>query len=177
MTKGRKALIAGLLAASALVAPQTALAKPGASVEARLDRLEAEVGNLRGEVSATRAENEQLKQRAADAEARAAAAEARAADADKRLATLEAKPAPAPAPAAAPADGFKSGSTTLKIGGYFKLLASSTRYSDGEVATNSLGRDFYLPQTIPTGNAPASRVTDFTAKQSRFWLCCKNREA
>ena len=170
MTKGRKALVAGLLAASALVAPQTALAKPGASVEARLDRLEAEVGNLRGEVSATRAENEQLKQRAADAEARAAAAEARAADADKRLATLEAKPAPAPAPAAAPADGFKSGSTTLKIGGYFKLLASSTRYSDGEVATNSLGRDFYLPQTIPTGGAPASRVTDFTAKQSRFWL-------
>jgi len=48
--------------------------------------------------------------------------------------------------------------TTIKIGGFIKLIASSTRYSDGEVATNSLGRDFYLPQTIPTGAASASRL-------------------
>lgn len=169
MNKGRKVLVAGLLAASALVAPQAALAGPSTSVEARLDRLEAEVGSLRGEVSAAKAENEQLKAQAQQAEARAQAAEAQAADANKRLAALEAKPAAAPAPAA-PADGFKSGTTTIKLGGYVKLLVASTRYSDGEVATNSLGRDFYLPQTIPTGGAPASRVTDFTAKQSRFWL-------
>ena len=33
-----------------------------------------------------------------------------------------------------------------------------------------MGRDFYLPQTIPTGGQPAAHDTDFSAKQSRFWL-------
>lgn len=72
--------------------------------------------------------------------------------------------------AAQPADGFRSGATTIKLGGFIKLVATNSRFSDGEVATNSLGRDFYLPQSIPTGGGPASRVQDFSAKQSRFWL-------
>ena len=163
MTKTGKALMGGLLAASALVAPGSAWARP-LSVEARLERLEAEMKGLRGDLEATRAENSQLRQRAADAEARAALAEGQAADASKHVAAMEAKPAPVQA------DGFKSGNTQIKLGGYIKLLASSTRYSDGEVANNSLGRDFYLPQTIPTGGQPAVSDTDFTAKQSRFWL-------
>ena len=167
MTKSGKALIGGLLAASALVAPGSAWARP-LSVEARLERLEAEMKGLRGDLEATRAENNQLKQRAADAETRAAQAEGQAADAAKRVAALETKPAPAPAPVQA--DGFKSGNTQIRLGGYIKLIGSSTRYSDGEVATNSLGRDFYLAQTIPTGGQPAVSDTDFTAKQSRFWL-------
>ena len=167
MTKTGRALIGGLLAASALVAPGSAWAKP-LSVEARLQRLEAEMKGLRGDLEATRAENDQLKKRAADAEARAALAEGQAVDASKRVAVLEAKPAPAPAPVQA--DGFKSGNTQIKLGGYIKLIGSSTRFSDGEVATNSLGRDFYLPQSIPTDGKPAAHDTDFTAKQSRFWL-------
>ncbi len=167
MTNTGKALIGGLLAASALVAPGSAWARP-LSVEARLERLEAEMKGLRGDLEATRAENNQLKQRAADAETRAAQAEGQAADAAKRVAALETKPAPAPAPVQA--DGFKSGNTQIRLGGYIKLIGSSTRYSDGEVATNSLGRDFYLAQTIPTGGQPAVSDTDFTAKQSRFWL-------
>lgn len=175
MDKRGKALCAALLAGSALAAPQLAAARPASSIESRLDRLEAEMQGLRGELSAARAENEALKTRAEQAEMRAQAAETQIAGADRRLAVIEARPAPATAPA--PDDGFKAGATTIRLGGYIKLLASSTRYGDGEVATNSLGRDFYLPQTIPTENSPASRVTDFTAKQSRFWLCCKNREA
>lgn len=167
MTNTGKALIGGLLAASALVAPGSAWARP-LSVEARLERLEAEMQGLRGDLEATRAENNQLKQRTADAETRAAQAEGQAADAAKRVAALETKPAPAPAPVQA--DGFKSGNTQIRLGGYIKLIGSSTRYSDGEVATNSLGRDFYLAQTIPTGGQPAVSDTDFTAKQSRFWL-------
>lgn len=167
MNMGRKALFTGLLAASALSVPQLANAKP-VSVESRLDRLEAEMGALRGDLDQARAENNDLKTRAADAEARAQAAEAQAADATRRLAVLEARPA-AP-PAAAPADSSKSGGTTIKMGGMVKMIASSTRYSDDEVSSNSPGRDFYLPQQIPTGNASASRVTDMSAKQSRFWL-------
>lgn len=171
MKMGRGALIGGLLAASALVSPQAALAKSATkqamSVEARLDKLEGEVSSLRGDLDAAKAENETLKKRAADAEARALAAEGQAAEANRRVAAVEAKPAPAPAPVA---DGFKSGNTQVRLGGYIKLIGSSTRFSDGEVATNSLGRDFYLPQAIPTGGAPAAHDTDFTAKQSRFWL-------
>lgn len=167
MNMGRGALIGGLLAASALVSPQLAWAKPAMSVEARLDKLEGEVSSLRGDLDAAKAENEQLKKRAADAEARALAAEGQAAEANRRVAAVEVKPAPAPAPVA---DGFKSGNTQVRLGGYIKLIGSSTRFSDGEVATNSLGRDFYLPQAIPTGGAPSAHDTDFTAKQSRFWL-------
>lgn len=171
MKLGRGTLIGGLLAATALVSPQAALArtagKPAVSVEARLDKLEGEVSSLRGDLDAARAENEQLKKRAADAEARALAAEGQAGEANRRVAAVETRPAPAPAPAA---DGFKSGNTQVRLGGYIKLIGSSTRFSDGEVASNSLGRDFYLPQAIPTGGAPSSHDTDFTAKQSRFWL-------
>ena len=170
MTKGNKALLATLLAASALVAPQAAWAgtsKGATSIKARLAKLEAEMSALRGDLGQARAETEQARQRADAAEARASAAEAANAAAAKRLAVLETKPAPAPAPQA---DGMKSGATTIKLGGYVKMLASSAHYSEGEVATNSLGRDFYLPQSIPTGTGPASHVTDFTAKQSRFWL-------
>ena len=152
MDIARKAVIGGLLAASALVAPQHAWAK-AASVEDRLDRLEAEMTELRGDLASARQENQQLRIRAEQAEARAQAAETQARATDTRLAALESKPAPAPV---AQPDGFKSGATTFKLGGYLKLLAASTRYSEGEVATNSLGRDFYLPQTIPTGTGPAS---------------------
>ena len=167
MTITGRALVAGLLAATALVAPATAQARPE-TVAARLDRLEAELRLLRGDLTATRADNDTLRQRADQAEARAAAAEGQVAEASRRLAGLEARPVPAPT--AAPADGFKAGATTVRLGGYVKLIGSSTRFSDGEVATNSLGRDFYLPQAIPTGGSAATRDTDFTAKQSRFWL-------
>ena len=163
-----RAFACGLLAASALVAPQVALARPATtSVEARLDRLEAELAALQGDLAQSRAETAAATQRAEAAEARANLAEAQSAATVQRVAALETKPAPAPA---APAEGFRSGNTTIRLGGYIKLLATSTHYSDGEVATNSLGRDFYLPQTIPTGGQASAHDTDFTAKQSRFWL-------
>lgn len=68
------------------------------------------------------------------------------------------------------AEGMRSGATTIRLGGFIKTVASNSRFSDGEVATNTLGRDFYLPQAIPTGGGAASRVQDFSAKQSRLWL-------
>ncbi|MBC2664017.1 porin [Novosphingobium flavum] len=78
-----------------------------------------------------------------------------------RLAALESKP---------PAEGLRDGNTTIRIGGYLKLLATQSAFSEGEVANNALGRDFYLPQQIPVGTGPSSRVQDFTAKQTRLWL-------
>ena len=164
MDKRITAFACGLLAASALIAPGAALARPASNVEARLDRLEAELAALRGDLAQSRAEAAAANQRADAAEARATLTEAQNAATTQRVAALETTPAPVPD------EGFRSGNTAIRLGGYVKLLATSTHYSDGEVATNSLGRDFYLPQTIPTGGQPSAHDTDFTAKQSRFWL-------
>lgn len=149
--------VAGLLMGStALLAPAMAAAQTAREVElqARLERLEAEMQALRADIAASRSAQ-------AETAATAQAAQAGHAQTAEKLAKLEAKPQP---------EGFRVGATTVKMGGFIKLVAAHSRFSDGEVATNSLGRDFYLPQTIPTGNAPASTVQDFGAKQSRFWL-------
>lgn len=158
MQRGTKALLGTLLAASALVAPQVASAQTAreAELEARLAKLEQEMQALKADLVSARSE-----QAATAAQAQAAVTTSTAAA--TKVAALEAKPP-------VQQDGFRAGSTTIKVGGYIKLLAASTSYSEGEVATNSLGRDFYLPQSIPTGTGPASTVTDFTAKQSRFWV-------
>jgi type II secretory pathway component PulJ len=158
MQRGTTALLSTLLAASALVAPQVASAQTArqAELEARLAKLEQEMQALKADLVSARSE-----QAATATQAQAAVTTSTAAA--TKVAALEAKPP-------VQQDGFRAGSTTIKVGGYIKLLAASTSYSEGEVATNSLGRDFYLPQAIPTGTGPASTVTDFTAKQSRFWV-------
>lgn len=58
----------------------------------------------------------------------------------------------------------------MKIGGFLKSVATFSRWSDGDAAANSLGRDFYLPQTIPVGGVRESTDNDFSAKQTRLWL-------
>jgi hypothetical protein len=129
------------------------------ALAARLEQLEAAVQGLRTELDAARAQ-----QATTQARAQAAADQVRATE--TRLAAVEAKPAPAPAVVP---DGFKSGATTIRIGGFLKTVASFSRFDDGALAGSSLGRDFYLPQQIPTGGA-ANRYQDFAAKQTRLWL-------
>jgi hypothetical protein len=160
MSHTNRRLTAALLAASCLVAPQAASATTDreAQLEARLERLEAEMMQLRADLVSARQEQAESN---AQAQAAIAAASAKSEEATAKVAAIESKPQ---------ADGFKSGDTTFKLGGYIKMVASASRFSDGEVATNSLGRDFYLPQAIPTGGGKAQKVEDFTAKQSRFWL-------
>ncbi|SFG50096.1 Porin subfamily protein [Novosphingobium sp. CF614] len=169
MKTGHNALLAGLLAATALAAPGTALAgtaSRASTLEARLEKLEEEMASLRAELAEARATNAQANARADAANTRADAAVAQSENALQKVAAIENRPVPAPQP-----DGFRSGATTIKLGGYLKLVASNTRFSNGSVATNTLGRDFYLPQTIPTtmgGRGFSSQ--DFTAKQTRLWL-------
>lgn len=160
MKHNKRPLIGALLAASCLAAPQTAAAATDreAQLEARLERLEAEMRLLRADLASARQEQAES---AAQAQAAIAAANAKSEEATAKVAAIESRPQ---------GDGFKSGDTTIKLGGYIKMVASASRFSDGEVATNSLGRDFYLPQVIPTGGGAAQKVEDFTAKQSRFWL-------
>ena len=160
MTK-RKGL--AFLTGVAAMALMTGTAHAKETVEQRLDRLEAEN-------AAMRAELDSLKGQQNSTAAAAQQAQAQAQEADAKVTKIAA--APPPAPAAAPADGFTvgGGKTRIKMGGFVKVNVASSRFSDGEVATNSLGRDFYLPQTIPTGGGAASRVTDFSAKQTRLWI-------
>lgn len=148
-----------LLAASALALPQSAIAaSKDNDLAARLAQLEAQVASLRAELEAARSASDAA---TAQSAATAQVAVTRADEAKAKVAALEAKPQP---------EGMKVGSSTIRIGGFLRVVGGSARYSEGEVASNSLGRDFYLPQSIPTGNGPASRVTDISAKQSRLWL-------
>ncbi|MCG2841391.1 porin [Sandaracinobacter sp. RS1-74] len=136
-------------AALAAFVPAAAMAQTPreAELEARLKQLEAAVGDLRAELEGYRAAN--------------AAASAPAA--------LPAEPVAVAAPAAE-AKGFRSGASSINIGGYVKTVASFSRWGDGVVASNSLGRDFYLPSAIPVGGEAESTDSDFSAKQTRLWL-------
>lgn len=172
-TRSHRTFALALLAGSTLVSPAHARTAPGTSakesLEARMARLEAEVTALRSQLAEARgaqaqaiATAEAAQSSAIAAQTAAAAADARAAKATTQVTALEKKPVP---------DGIRNGATTLKLGGYLKLVAANTHYSNGSVADNTLGRDFYLPQTIPT--TPGGRgftTEDFSAKQTRLWL-------
>lgn len=64
----------------------------------------------------------------------------------------------------------KIDNTTVTLGGYIKLDAISTDYSDGTAGAGSLGRDFYVPSTTPVGGESENRVFDMHARQTRFNL-------
>lgn len=58
--------------------------------------------------------------------------------------------------------------TTVTLGGYIKLDAMFSQYSDGTLANGSLGRDFYVPSLTPTGGKEESTQLDMHARQSRI---------
>ncbi|MCH8544174.1 MAG: porin [Alcanivorax sp.] len=60
--------------------------------------------------------------------------------------------------------------TQVQFGGYIKLDGQVSRYTDGTRATALIGDEFLVPGTIPVGGAGGGAVTDFHAKESRFWL-------
>lgn len=66
-------------------------------------------------------------------------------------------------------DGFRVGSRTVKIGGYVKLNGVHSRYSAGNLASNSPLRSSLAPVAIPVGGAPSSE-TEFDARESRLWI-------
>lgn len=57
---------------------------------------------------------------------------------------------------------------SYKFGGFIKATATFSDYSDGDIAEGSLGRDFYVPFTIPTSGTGGDRDFDFGAKESRI---------
>jgi len=109
--------------------------------------------------------------------------EARVAELEKLVQQLAAEKKAAPAPAAAPAAAAAAKpvqastitpnaapGTTFVVTGFVKADAIWTDTSDGEIADSSVGRDFYVPSTIPIGAPQNEEGTDLNAhvKQSRF---------
>lgn len=60
--------------------------------------------------------------------------------------------------------------TTVKIGGYLKMDAISSSYSDGTLSAGNIGRDFYIPSLTPVGGSEENRTFDMHARQTRFNL-------
>ncbi|MFN4292344.1 MAG: DcaP family trimeric outer membrane transporter [Permianibacter sp.] len=60
--------------------------------------------------------------------------------------------------------------TTFSYSGYIKLDMIYSSFSEGEVAGNSIARDFYVPSLIPTsdGSGDSYSAFDAHAKQTRF---------
>ena len=152
--------LAAALAISPAAKAQTARE---AELEARLNQLEAAVAALKGELQQSRAEQKASTVQAAQAASSVQVASESAEKTETRVAALEARPT-------APADGFKVGSTTFKMGGFVKVVGSATRYDDGEVPGGSLGKEFYLPQQIPVGGANSSRDIIGHARQTRLFF-------
>ena len=71
--------------------------------------------------------------------------------------------------------GFMSGNTEVFFGGYVKLDASITDFTDGELPTNSLGRDFYIPSLIPVGGEDTDPVFDFNPRETRYFFGFKTK--
>lgn len=96
------------------------------------------------------------------------------------LAEKKAAPAPAAAPAAAPAKPAgapiqaasitpnAAPNTSFVLTGFVKADALFTNTSDGELADNSVGRDYYVPGTIPIGGVDESTDLNAHVKQSRI---------
>ena len=92
----------------------------------------------------------------------------------ERLEQLEAQVAQQKATSAPVASNssVSFGDTKFSFGGYVKVDALYSRFSDGSVAGSSSGRDFYVPSTTPisAGNGNASSVFDMHAQQTRFFF-------
>jgi len=65
--------------------------------------------------------------------------------------------------------------TTVKIGGYVKLDAMFSDFSDGTVRGGSFGRDFYVPSVTPVGGTSENTVFDMHARQTRVHLATDSK--
>jgi len=134
-----RTLFLGSVAAMAL---NTATAQT-ASVEERIAALEAMVAELKAELAAERADMD---------------------DAIVRLENVEREATDRPVVAT---DGFVVGHTTFKISGFIDADTHVTALSDGQIASNSIARDFYIPSATPVGGDDSTQ-TDLTAQATRF---------
>lgn len=167
----RTARLAGLLATTAIIAaPGLATAQQDGlddrvsrierMLESIMERLEQQGERLEEtELEALKAADDVVKQRQEVQELREMEQKTAA-----RVQAIE--------PENKPLSGFMIGDTNITLGGFVKLDVSSSRYSDGEVPSNSLLRDFYLPGLIPVSGTEQETdyEVDFNPRETRFYI-------
>src|SRR6056297_319179 len=125
------------------------------------------VAELERRVAELEAMVETLLDRASDSGTQAAAqarlASADAAEARERVGELDRKIAPVIAAAEKKAD-----MPEFYYGGYIKTDFIFSDFGDGNVAGNSIGRDFFVPSTIPVSGDSEGVQFDVHARQTRF---------
>lgn len=130
---------------------------------AAADNSDAAIQDLRNRIDALQAQI-YAQQKGAPPPANAPAASA--------AAPVTTAPPTVATPAAGGAPSANLGPVKVSWGGYVKLDVLGSRFSDGAVA-QSTGRDFYVPNAIPTA-APAAEngrsYLDFSAKETRLFL-------
>lgn len=60
--------------------------------------------------------------------------------------------------------------SALDFGGYIKLDALVSHYGDGDPGAGTVGRDFYIPGTVPVGGEAESASLDMHAKETRLFV-------
>lgn len=130
-----------LLSASLLLMAPAAMAGSPGELEERIDALEAMIAELKAELADQKAQT------------------------DETLERIEAAPA-----AQSSGNGFTSGDTQINWGGIIDVDLHVSDFTDGEVAGNSIARDFYIPSVTPIGGEGEDPATDFSAKASRFFV-------
>lgn len=170
------ALLSGTALAGLMPSAAQAQTAREVELEARLKALEAAVQDLRGELNAARsaAATTPPSSAASPTSAPTAVAESPtvphptgANGPTAPTALAEAKPT---APATASTDGFKVAGTTVKLNGFIKTWASVSRYSGGNMAPETVGRDFYFPSMTPVGGRNEGNSVEAHAKQTRIVL-------
>ena len=101
-----------------------------------------------------------------------AALEARVAELEamvQKLLSAKAEGQPAAAAVVTQTDADTDPKHSYKFGGYVKFDSLTSWYSDGDLGPGSAGTQFYIPATIPVGDAPSSGPdTDFQARATRI---------
>jgi hypothetical protein len=161
----RRALIAlavGLWCATPALADGDRVAE----LERRVAELEAMVETLLEERSGAGAEATAAARRASGeaAEARAEAEAAR-----REISELDKKVQPVVAAAEEEAD-----SPTFSYGGYIKADLIVSDFTDGPVAGDSIGRDFFVASTIPVGGGDGQTYVDAHVRQTRFHFATRH---
>ena len=168
----RSRWISGAAATICVVVPSLGFAQStenratSATLEARIAQLEAELDSLKSEIKANRDSNSAAYSIPIHPLSQPPAAQG---------ASILAQTAPPAVSPAAPietaaTDGFRVGDHTIKLGGFIKVDASMSRFSGGNPPPNDLGRNIYLPSGIPIGGPREDPITDFNARQTRFWI-------
>ncbi|MEP2103135.1 MAG: DcaP family trimeric outer membrane transporter [Parasphingorhabdus sp.] len=172
MAQAGKNVIKGILLSATILGASPAWAQ-NSDVDARLDRLEALVNGLIERLDA-KDQSSSAGDVAAAEQARQAIDETRAlaertTNVENKVAE-QAEVAQQVAEKSDEANGFNVGKTRVNYGGYVKLDAITQRTSGGQVASGSIVRDFLIPGAIPVGGEASGFDTDFSARQTRFFL-------